>query len=193
MKTSAHRDGFLLAPGAGSDRDEATLVAIDQATSEFCRVRRFDFYYRREKRRAPDREPKLLAALLEEAQTLTSELKSPARLVMGGRSMGGRMASLAAARGLVDCDALVLVSYPLHPPGKPEKLRDEHFVDLAVPCLFISGTRDAFGSVDELIAATQKIPGEVTLNFKPGGDHGLKKFVEEIAADVRQWLTSVLR
>jgi hypothetical protein len=100
--------------------------------------------------------------------------------------MGGRMCSIAVAEGL-DVAALVLVSYPLHPPGRPERLRTAHFPDLRVPCLFVSGRRDAFASPAELEQETAAIPGAVTL-VVVDGDHSLRKSESEAADIVAGWL-----
>ena len=101
--------------------------------------------------------------------------------------MGGRMCSIAVAEGLAAA-GLVLVSYPLHPPGKPAKLRVEHFGAVAVPCLFVSGTRDQFGTPEELQAATASIAGPVTHVFVENGDHGLRHHDAEVAAIVSAWV-----
>jgi hypothetical protein len=101
--------------------------------------------------------------------------------------MGGRMCSMAVAEGLPAL-GLALISYPLHPPGKPEKSRTEHLPNLTVPCLFVSGTKDAFGTVDELEAATAAIPGPVTHVWLDGGDHGLRRRDDDVAAVVRDWV-----
>jgi predicted alpha/beta-hydrolase family hydrolase len=112
-----------------------------------------------------------------------------AELALGGRSMGGRMCSMAVAGGL-PAAALVLVSYPLHPPGRTERLRTEHFPALAVPCLFVSGTRDAFGSPGELEEATRAIRGPVTHVWLEGGDHGLRRREARAAEAVAAWFRS---
>ena len=152
------------------------------------RVDRIDFPYRLAGRRAPDRPPVLIATVVEAAQALARSLNvAPRRIALGGRSMGGRMCSMAVAEGL-DAAALVLVSYPLHPPGKPDRLRTEHFAALEVPCIFVSGTRDAFGSRDELESATSAIPGPVTHVWIEGGDHGLRGKDTQVAGIVREWL-----
>jgi predicted alpha/beta-hydrolase family hydrolase len=180
--------GLLLAPGAGADRSQAALVAIDEAvTSAGGVVVRMDFPYRKAGRKAPDRPPVLIAAARQEADALARRCD---HLVMGGRSMGGRMCSLAAAEG-VEVAGLVLISYPLHPPGRPDKLRVEHFLELECPCLFVSGTRDAFGAPAELEAATAAIPGPVTHRWIDGKDHGLRGCDETVAAFVLEWLSSV--
>jgi uncharacterized protein len=178
---------LLLTPGAGSDRNHASLRAIEAAVAPLP-VARVDFPYRREGRRAPDRADKLIACVVEEAASLAASAGvAPERIVLGGRSMGGRMCSMAVAAGL-PAAGLVLVSYPLHPPGKPDRLRTEHLPELRVPCLFVSGDRDAFGTPDELLAATATIPGPVTHVWIPGGRHDLKGADATIASAVVEWL-----
>jgi len=184
--------GLLLTPGASAGRDQPALVAIDDAlTPAGVRVERVDFPYRLAGRRAPDRPPVLVATVVEAAGRLAAELGvAPRRIALGGRSMGGRMCSMAVGEGL-EAAALVLVSYPLHPPGKPERPRTEHFGALAVPCLFVSGTRDAFGSPDELEAATAAVAGPVTHVWIEGGDHGLRGKDAQVAGIVRDWVLAV--
>jgi uncharacterized protein len=178
---------LLLFPGAGSSRTHASLVAIEQAVSSLPVVRA-DFPYRKAGRSAPDRPPVLLATVREEAENLVSSAHIRAnRLVLGGRSMGGRICSMAVADGL-PAAGLVLISYPLHPPGKPEQLRVEHLPRLEVPCLFISGTSDAFGAREEIEQATAQIPGPVEHVWIQGGRHELEGKDSEIGAVVAQWI-----
>jgi uncharacterized protein len=181
---------LLLAPGAGADRDQSTLVAIDKTlTPEGVVVARMDFPYRRAGRRAPDKAPVLVRAVQEEAAALSSAAAvDPADVFLGGRSMGGRICSMAVAEGL-PARGLVLISYPLHPPGRPDRLRVEHFPALRVPCLFVSGTGDAFGSPEELEEATAAIPGHVTHHWIEGKDHGLRGVDAEVTKAVSAWLT----
>lgn len=179
---------LLLFPGAGTGADHPSLIAIEDAVSPMP-VARADFAYRREGRRAPDRAPKLLACVVAEAELLAERASiDPARIALGGRSMGGRMCSIAVADGL-PAAALVLIAYPLHPPGKPDRLRVEHFPRLDLPCLFISGTRDPFGAPEELEAHTAVIPGPVTHRWIDKARHDLKGADAEIARTVREWLT----
>jgi predicted alpha/beta-hydrolase family hydrolase len=179
------RLGLLLAPGAGADRDQPALVAIDRAaTAAGVTVVRMDFPYRKAGRRAPDRPPVLLRAIADEVAQMAPRADT---LVMGGRSMGGRMCSMAVAEG-TKAVGLVLISYPLHPPGRPERLRSEHFPLLQVPCLFVSGTRDTFGTPVELEAAAQTIPGPVAFHWIDGKDHGLRDTEQEVADVVTAWL-----
>jgi predicted alpha/beta-hydrolase family hydrolase len=154
-------------------------------------VARMDFPYRKAGRRAPDRLPVLVAAVRQGAAELAAATGvAPGSVVVGGRSMGGRVCSVAVAEGLA-ARAVVLVSYPLHPPGRPERLRVEHFPALGLPCLFVSGTRDAFARPQELEEAVAAIPGPVTHVWMEGGDHGLRGRDAEVAEAVREWVLGV--
>ena len=183
---------LLLTPGAGADRNQAALVALDDAlTAKKLVVERMDFPYRLAGRKAPDRPPVLLEAVREGAAALREKTNFQQRsIALGGRSMGGRICSMAVADGL-PAAALVLISYPLHPPGKPKDLRTGHFSSIAVPCLFISGTRDAFGTPDELTKATKLINADVTHVWIDGGDHGLRKKDSQVVDAVGSWLIGV--
>jgi predicted alpha/beta-hydrolase family hydrolase len=179
--------GLLLAPGAGADRNQAALVAVDEAVAATgVVVERMDFPYRRAGRRAPDRAPVLVASVLEEFAALRARAQ---RVVAGGRSMGGRMCSMAVAEGMA-ADGLVLISYPLHPPGRPDRLRTAHLAHLHVPSLWVSGTRDAFGTVTELEEATTAVPGPVTRHWIEGGDHGLRGRDGAVATVVAGWIVA---
>ena len=182
---------LLLFPGAGASRDQSTLVALDQGLRPDWTTVRADFDYRKEGRRAPDRPPKLLAAVRAELGAIDDD-----RVVVGGRSMGGRMCSMVA--GAADGEAppeavagVVLISYPLHPPGKPQNLRVEHLPGIAVPCLFVHGTADPFGTPDELRQWTATIAGPVSHHFIDGGRHDLKGKDEVVVEVVRDWLAAL--
>ena len=164
----------LLAHGAGADMNAATLTIIADALAD-AKVPslRFNFPYRAAGRRGPDRPPVLEAAVREAVDELARRTKLPPdRLVLGGRSMGGRICSMVAA----DTGALglVLLGYPLHPPGKATQLRVEHFARLRMPTLFVSGTRDAFGTPAELQRHAKKLKGPVSFHWVETGDHGFK-------------------
>jgi hypothetical protein len=119
----------------------------------------------------------LLAAVREAAAELARRAKvPPERLVLGGRSMGGRIASMVAADDVdgVPALGLTLLGYPLHPPGRADRLRVEHFPRLTMPVLFVSGTRDAFGTPAELKRHAKKIKGAVTWAWVETGDHSFK-------------------
>src|SRR5205807_5719770 len=125
---------LLLTPGASAGREQPALVAVEQALAPVP-VERMDFPYRKAGRKSPDKAPVLIEAVREGAAALAKRTRlTPDRLALGGRSMGGRMCSMAVADGLAAL-GLALISYPLHPPGKPEKSRTEHLPRLDVPCL----------------------------------------------------------
>lgn len=185
-------EGLVLAPGASASREQSALVAIDEAVSRLgVRVDRIDFPYRLAGRRAPDRPQVLITTVIDAASGLAMALEAPQDCIaLGGRSMGGRMCSMAVAGGL-SAAALVLVSYPLHPPGRPDRLRSDHFGALSVPCLFVSGTRDAFGTRAELEAATASIRGPVTHEWIESGDHSLRGKDPRVAELVAGWLAAL--
>ena len=164
--------GLLLTHGAGGGADQHTLVALEEGLD--VPVRRVEFGYRREGRRFPDRAPKLIAEVRAAAEAFAGDLgTTTACLVLGGRSMGGRMCSMAVAGGL-PAAGLALLSYPLHPPGKPDKLRVDHFGDIEVPTLFVGGDRDPFGTPEEFAEHIGTIGGEVTVHWLEGQGHNPK-------------------
>jgi uncharacterized protein len=163
-------------------------VAIDRIASQAgWVVVRMDFPYRKAGRKAPDRPAVLRDAVVSEATQLATRARE---VVLGGRSMGGRMCSMAVAEGWPGA-GLVLISYPLHPPGRPDRLRTEHFPCIEVPCLFVSGTRDAFATPLELESATTAIAGPVTHRWIEGKDHGLRGADQQVAAIVMDWLVTL--
>jgi predicted alpha/beta-hydrolase family hydrolase len=186
--TGSRAAGLVLTPGASARRDQSGLVAIDQAVTKVgVMVERVEFPGAAAGKRRPDSPEVCIATIRAATSEVAGRLGVPSRrIAIGGRSMGGRMCSIAVAEGL-DVAALVLVSYPLHPPGRPERLRTAHFPDLRVPCLFVSGRRDAFASPAELEQETAAIPGAVTL-VVVDGDHSLRKSESEAADIVAGWL-----
>lgn len=184
----------LLYPGAGSDSSHSSLVEIERWIAPHPCIRD-DFPYRKEGRKAPDRAPKLLAAIRERLASISDDQP----LVLGGRSMGGRMCSMVAA-GIDEhppppnLKGLVLISYPLHPPGKPESLRVEHLPRISVPTLFISGSKDTFGTPDEIREWTATMPRRAKVRhlFVEGAGHGLEHADHTIAGAVADFLERVL-
>lgn len=177
---------LLLTPGAGADRNQHTLVAVDNAVAPLP-CARVDFPYRLAGKRVPDRAPVAVAHLRDQAAELVAvQGVAPDRLVLGGRSYGGRMCSMAVAEGL-PAAGLILLSYPLHPPGKPERLRIEHFADIKVPVLLISGRSDPFGTPEEFQTQLALIPGPVTQLWLTGG-HDPRNADGKIATAVVDWL-----
>jgi hypothetical protein len=163
-------------------------VAIETAVTPLgIAVERVEFPGQAAGKRRTDPPPVCIATVRDAASALAERLDVPiGQIAVGGRSFGGRMCSMAVADGL-EAAALVLVSYPLHPPGKPDRLRTEHFPALKLPCLFVSGRRDAFATPDELGRETTAIAGDVTLEVVDG-DHSLRKSEREAAEIVASWL-----
>jgi hypothetical protein len=180
--------GLIVTPGASAGRDHSGLLAIEAAVTPLeIAVERVEFPGQAAGKRRTDPPAVCIETVRDATSALADRLDVPiGRIAVGGRSFGGRMCSMAVADGL-EAAALVLISYPLHPPGKPDRLRTEHFPALGLPCLFVAGRRDAFASPEELERETVAIPGNVTLTFVDG-DHSLRKSEQEAAAVVASWL-----
>lgn len=162
--------GVLLGHGAGADMDTPLVKGMAEELSLRGHVAmRFNFLYMEEGRKLPDG-----AAMLEKTLILAMETLRPRvqRLVIGGKSMGGRYASIVASKG-AKCDGLVFLGYPLHPPGKPEKLRDAHLGAIAAPMLFISGTRDPLCDMTLLRPVISRLGSRATLHAIEDADHSL--------------------
>ena len=166
----------VLAHGAGAGLDSDFMQFMAAALAERgLRVGRFNFPYMERavtegKRRPPDAMKKLLAAWEEVIRQVFRDLNSTQRLAIGGKSMGGRIASMSTH--LVGVNALICLGYPFHPPGKPEKLRTEHLSDIKVPTLIVQGERDTFGRKEEVQA--MKIPRRFKKKWLSDGDHSFK-------------------
>jgi len=188
---------FVYAPGAGSNlHDPFGVYAARALAAEGIATVRFQFPYMEAGRRAPDRPPVLEATWRAVIGAVRGD---GGRLVAGGRSMGGRIASMVVAQG-VAVDALALFAYPLHPPGRPEQLRVEHLAAIRTPALFCSGTNDAFGTAEELRGAAKKMK-RAKVHLLASADHGFSapkasgRTREEIWAEavgaLREWLAGL--
>jgi len=167
---------LILAPGAGAGQTSDFMVAY--ATGMAARgidTVTFDFLYREEGRRLPDPNDRLEAcwraviAAIRHHQAIESGV-----LAIGGKSMGGRIASQVAAAGIGDLAGLVFLGYPLHPPGRPDRLRARHLLGITAPMLFVQGSRDAFGTPDELRSIITQLDAKAELYVVEGGDHSFK-------------------
>jgi uncharacterized protein len=162
----------ILAHGAGQGMDSPFMTFFHQemATRGFLSVK-FNFAYMNQKRGVPDAQPKLRSHYLDVIEGVIAEYH-PKRIIIGGKSMGGRVASYIA--GEIDSVAgLVFLGYPLHPPGKISQLRDEHLYTLMRPMLFISGTRDTLAQQNLLQRVVDKIGERATILWIERGDHSL--------------------
>jgi predicted alpha/beta-hydrolase family hydrolase len=186
----------LLSPGAGADRSAPALVAVaDALAAAGIPSLRFDFPYRAAGKKAPDRPPVLEATTREAAAELGARTGLEAgQLVLGGRSMGGRIASMtvASVHDPLPARGLLLLGYPLHAMGKPERTRDEHFARIHCPVLFISGTRDSMAPKPALTRSAKKVRGAVTLHWLESADHGFRPLkrsgltIDDVLADVAE-------
>jgi predicted alpha/beta-hydrolase family hydrolase len=161
---------FVCAHGAGGSMNDRGM----QATARTLRSRgigvvRFNFLYKEKGSGRPDPMPRLKECVAAVVARTREELQ-PKTLIIGGRSMGGRAASMLAADGF-ECDGLLLLAYPLHPPGQPEKLRDAHLPAIRVPVLCFNGTRDAFCRRDLMEAALKTVTTAWEMRWIEGADH----------------------
>lgn len=164
---------LVLAHGAGAGMDHPFLAGFCRAIAE-ARVAtvRFNFPYVERRRRAPDREPILRATWTSIVDAVGTEARARPVLV-GGKSLGGRIASMCVADGMA-ADALVFLGYPLHPPGKPDRSRAEHLERIRVPMLFVEGTRDPFAQPGRLDMVLTGLGALASLERVDGGDHSFR-------------------
>jgi predicted alpha/beta-hydrolase family hydrolase len=164
---------IVLAPGAGADMRAQFMEVFARGLAELGNsVVRFNFAYAEQGRKSPDRQPVLETTYRAVVDHVRKELR-PDKLVLGGKSMGGRIASHVVAAG-ENADGLVFLGYPLHPPGRPERLRDAHLYDIDVPMLFVEGTRDPFCPLGTLEKVRVKLRAATELYVVDDGDHSLK-------------------
>jgi uncharacterized protein len=162
----------VLGHGAGSGMRSPFMAGIARGLVEQgLAVARFDFPYMHAGRKAPDPAPALIETW-RLARAAVGE-RVPLPLVAGGKSLGGRIASMAVAEGMA-VEALVFLGYPLHPPGRPEKLRREHLEHVSVPMLFLQGSRDAFAQPDLLAETLGRLGPRARLVEVDGGDHSFR-------------------
>lgn len=160
--------------GAGGDIHDATLsLAAERFAAAGASVARARFGYRRRGKKLPDRMPELTRDAAETIALLRAEAPF-SRLILGGRSMGGRVASMLVAEGF-EAHGLIFFSYPLHPEGQPEKLRDAHLSEIRCPMLFVSGDRDALCDLALLEPVLARLGDRATLELLPGATHSPRK------------------
>jgi predicted alpha/beta-hydrolase family hydrolase len=167
---------LILGHGAGADQLSSfmRLYAGGLAERGFD-ILTFNFVYKEQRRGAPDQKAKLEACYQAVIQAARAHRKLKAnRMMIGGKSMGGRIASQVAAAGAGELAGLVFLGYPLHPPGKPEQLRAAHLKDIRAPMLFVQGSRDAFGTGEEISGVIKEGKLSATLYLIDGGDHSFK-------------------
>jgi predicted alpha/beta-hydrolase family hydrolase len=168
---------LILAHGAGAPQRHPCMVTFAHALSERgLDVLTFNFVYAEQKRKVPDRMPQLVACFRAVIDLARRDIPSAReRLFIGGKSMGGRAAThVAASDSALAIDGIVLLGYPLHPPGRPDQLRDAHLPEVRRPMLFVQGARDTFGTPSELKPILASLTPLPTLHHVEGGDHSFK-------------------
>jgi uncharacterized protein len=169
---------LALAHGAGGNQTSKFMVDFAQAfAARGIDTITFNFLYSEAGRGLPDRNDKLETCyrnIIEAHHKGTFGKNVGDKLVIGGKSMGGRIASQVAARNADGISGLVLLGYPLHPPGRPDKPRSKHLPDIEVPMLFVQGSRDAFGTPEELRPIIKNLKARADLYIVEGGDHSFK-------------------
>mgnify|MGYP003683156903 CR=1 FL=1 len=176
LTTGPQSPVLVLAHGAGAPMDSEFMERISKLLAERdIGVIRFEFPYMSQRRtggskRPPDRQP----ALIDFWRQVLDQCQSYGKVFIGGKSMGGRMASLLADE--CDLEGLICLGYPFHPVKKPEKLRTEHLADLKTPTLIVQGTRDALGNFDEV--AEYELSDQISVCWLEDGDHDLKPRVK---------------
>jgi predicted alpha/beta-hydrolase family hydrolase len=168
---------LMLAHGAGAPQQHPFMVSFARALSERgLDVMTFNFLYTEQRRKVPDRMPQLVACYRAAIDAARAQIDSAReRLFIGGKSMGGRAAThVAADDATLDLAGIVLLGYPLHPPGRLDKSRDAHLPDVRRPMLFVQGTRDTFGTPSELKPILASLSPMPTLHHVDGGDHSFK-------------------
>ena len=179
-------DAFALTHGAGSNMHAPLVVRMSEALAAAgYLVLRYDLPFRGERPKGPPFPAQAARDRLGVAQAVEAlRRETPGRIFTGGHSYGGRQSAMAAAEGTSLADALLLFSYPLHPPGKPAQKRTAFFGDLRIPALFVHGTRDPFGSLEELREAITLIPARTGVLAVEGAGHDLKGAAENSAGIV---------
>ncbi len=175
---------IVVAHGAGSGMDHPFLVGFTRAMNdEGVATLRFNFPYMEAGRRSPDRAPAAIATWRAASAEASRRGSAGEAIWASGKSFGGRMASMAVAEGM-PAAGLVFLGYPLHPPGKPEAIRDEHLYGIEVPMLFLEGTRDPFAAPELLAGVIGKLGDRATLVTIEGGDHSFN--VRGVKRDTRE-------
>jgi len=165
--------GLVVAHGAGGGQNTPFMVRTAEGlAARGITAATFDFPYMAARKSVPDRPPVLEQAWREAIAEARNQM-GRVPLFIGGKSMGGRIASHVASQGCPGLSGLVFLGYPLHPPGKPDQRRDAHLPAIAEPMLFVQGSRDAFGTTEEIRALLPKLQ-HATLHEVPGGDHSFK-------------------
>jgi predicted alpha/beta-hydrolase family hydrolase len=191
---------YVCAHGAGGHMGDRSMLAVcDALRARGISTVRFNFLYKEKGSGRPDPMPRLMETVRAVVAHVRDELK-PEVLIIGGRSMGGRAASMLAAEGF-DADGLLLLAYPLHPAGQPEKLRDAHLPDIRIPVLCFNGTRDELCRPDLMEPVLQRVGSNWRMHWLEGADHSFHvlkssgrndaQVLDEVADATREWVAGL--
>jgi len=197
-ETGKHGACFVCAHGAGGNmNDRGIFQTANALRSRGFDVVRFNFLYKEKKSGRPDPMPRLKECISAVVARVRDEIK-PATLIIGGRSMGGRAASMLAADGF-ECDRLLLLAYPLHPPGKPDQLRDAHLPAIRVPVICFNGTRDPFCTPALMEEVLKRVTTKWEMHWIEGADHSFHvlkssgktdaQILGEISDEAQAWVS----
>ena len=189
---------FVLAHGAGGRMDDRGVLAVAAVfNARGMHVVRFNFPYAEARSRRPDPMPVLTASIAAVVASAASRIDAT-QWIIGGRSMGGRAASMLASDGYA-CDGLLLLAYPLHPAGQPAKLRDAHLARVAAPALCLNGTRDPLCRRDLMDAVVARLPATFCMHWLEGADHSFHVLkssgrsdidvLAEVGAATKHWMS----
>jgi predicted alpha/beta-hydrolase family hydrolase len=196
---------LILGHGAGAGQRSPFMTRFAAALAALgVETVTFDFLYTEQKRRIPDRRPALEACYRAVINAVLTELESGRRfLFIGGKSMGGRIATHVAVDPGLPVAGVVLLGYPLHPPGRPDDRRDSHLAAVGRPILFVQGSRDAFGTPAELEPVLAALGPSATLHVVTGGDHSLKvrkldateqaAVYDDVQRTIVDWIQKIIR
>ena len=188
---------FVFAHGAGGNMNDRGVVATARALNQRgISTVRFNFLYKEKKSSRPDPMPKLKDTFSAVVDRVRKEV-SPPTLIIGGRSMGGRAASMLAADGF-DAAGLLLLAYPLHPPGKPDQLRDAHLPSITMPVICFNGTRDPFCTPSLMEDVLKRVKTSWEMHWVEGADHSFHvlkssgktdaQVLDEMADTIKNWI-----
>ena len=203
--SESKKTGVVVAHGASNDMNNSLIVAVcdDLAASGYTTLR-FNFPYKEKGKKSPDAEPTLIRTWQGAVSHLLNNEQFPVdRVVAAGKSLGGRIASQMVAADQLDAQALIFLGYPLHAPGRTDKLRDSHLYDIKKPMLFFAGTRDPLCNMEKLHKILTRLPGQCDLEIVEGGNHSFKlpkssarssdSVHRQIVEKCLQWLAPIAR
>jgi len=205
LLSDSNKTGVIIAHGAANDMNNSLIVAVaDSLAAAGYTTLRFNFPYKEKGKKSLDTEPTLIRTWQGAVMHLLNNKRFPVdRVVAAGKSMGGRIASQMVAADQMAVEALIFLGYPLHAPGRTDKLRDSHLYEIKKRMLFFAGTRDSLCNMEKLREVLHRLPGQYDLEIVKGGDHSFKlpksssRSVEsvhrQIVGKCLQWLDPIAK